>query len=450
MIGLLHNTYRWLFIALIPVFAMAVQPVRYDRDTPQTFDDLFQQALKYNGTYRSTWEEQILAKYTLYRAWGNFLPNLNGNASFSNHTNNSTEGSFSNGIYYPPNKSSSSSSSYGLSSTLEIWDGGARYGTLDNARIAVKAAPVTLTQAELQLAYNLRQSLNTAFASAEVLKAARSSLSLKQETLRLADAKYKLGATTEIDVLSAQVQVNTAQSNLLQATQDSTIARAKLNQVMGVAITSNYPLAPLTEHGYELPPIDSVTSVAMTHSPSSLLALYDNEKAYNDLRVARATWWPTVNLTESYNISNQSNLVNKWSLAEDDKAGTLALTINYPFFLGFQNAQTREVARVTKKQADWAYSDKMLAIEESVRENYSSLVRSKEQLTTDSSSVELATRQRQLEQERYRVGSSTLLNVQNAQDAELNSQIQLIQEELNERAARALLEYTIGNKLPEK
>jgi len=236
----------------------------------------------------------------------------------------------------------------------------------------------------------------------------------------------------------------------LQATQDSTIARAKLNQVMGVAITSNYPLAPLTEHGYELPPIDSVTSVAMTHSPSSLLALYDNEKAYNDLRVARATWWPTVNLTESYNISNQSNLVNKWSLAEDDKAGTLALTINYPFFLGFQNAQTREVARVTKKQADWAYSDKMLAIEESVRENYSSLVRSKEQLTTDSSSVELATRQRQLEQERYRVGSSTLLNVQNAQDAELNSQIQLIQEELNERAARALLEYTIGNKLPEK
>ncbi len=426
---------------LIPALAFAADPARFDRENPQTFDDLFRQATKTNQSYRSSWEEQVIAKYTLMKAWGDFIPSASTRANFSNSHSSSPNAL---GIVGSDN---SSSSSYSASLSLPIWDGGARYGVLNNARIGAKSAPLILTQAEWQLAYSLHAALNAAVAATEMVKTARSSVSLKQELLRLADAKYRLGATTEIDVLSTQVQLNNAQTSLLQAVQDSILSRVKLNQVIGVAANSTYPLAEIEDRTYVIPEIESIVSEAKQHSPQGILANYELERSKNDYRIANAAWYPQVDLSQSFNWSNSADEANKWTTATQNKSQTLGLSVSLPIFTGFQRVATTQTAKIAKKTSVLDHQSKMLQIDESVRDYYYRLVRAKEQITSAQSNVELARRQRELEQERYRVGSSTLLNVQNAQDAELTSQVQLINSRLNERTTKALLESTIGRAL---
>ncbi|MDK9698707.1 MAG: TolC family protein [bacterium] len=428
-----------LFIVIAAIAAMSVTvsiaAPRYDRETPQTYEDLFKQALETSPTYRSTWEEQILAKYTLYRAYGDFLPGITLSSRYSVNKN------------YSPTSTTSGSSGYGVSLSLPIWEGGARYYTLDNARLAVKASPIILTQSQQQLSYNLRLAINTSIASSELVRAARSAIALRKELLRLAETKYALGATTEIDVLSTRIQVGTAENTLLQAIQDSTIYREKINQIIGVALTSRYPLAEPQEESISNTGVDSLVNRALSSSPTSILAKLNYMNSLNNKKISDATWWPTLSLSAGYDYSETGANSKDWTIAPEGKSSSVGISLNYPLFTGFQRAETRERSKVELKQSKWTQNKTYEDLEQSVRENHSKYVRAKAQIVIAEANLDLAKRQRDMEQERYRVGSSTLLNVQNAQTAELDSEIELVKRKLEARTAKALLEYSVGSSL---
>jgi outer membrane protein TolC len=68
-------------------------------------------------------------------------------------------------------------------------------------------------------------------------QAAQESISLAQEALRLANLMYEEGASTQLDVLSAQLAKNRAQLNYISSTYEYQMARYALRKVTG-ALTS--------------------------------------------------------------------------------------------------------------------------------------------------------------------------------------------------------------------
>jgi len=123
--------------------------------------------------------------------------------------------------------------SYGYSVNWNIFD---RFTTLagrSQAKARQRIAEYNLDQAQLDAQLEVRQLFNSQVEARERLTLSRETIANAQEQLRLAQERFKVGAGTMLDQITAQVNLATAQSDEVQAICDFRIASFKLDRAVG-------------------------------------------------------------------------------------------------------------------------------------------------------------------------------------------------------------------------
>jgi outer membrane protein TolC len=106
---------------------------------------------------------------------------------------------------------------FGATGTWAIWDWGATFGAVKQARAILEQSKVTLDDAVRQVELEVQQAFANILQGRELVKATEKSVEQAAEALRLASARLDAGAGTQLEVLDARTQLTTAQSNRLQA-----------------------------------------------------------------------------------------------------------------------------------------------------------------------------------------------------------------------------------------
>jgi len=93
-----------------------------------------------------------------------------------------------------------------------------------------------LRDARLALDANLTQALAALDAAGQQIDVSRTQVAAAQENLRMQRERYRLGASTIVDMLTAEVSTNQAEVSLVQARYNYLIARAQLEAYVGHAL----------------------------------------------------------------------------------------------------------------------------------------------------------------------------------------------------------------------
>ncbi|HZE57509.1 MAG TPA: TolC family protein [Chthoniobacterales bacterium] len=126
---------------------------------------------------------------------------------------------------------------FGLTGTWAVWDWGATYGAVKQARAVLEESKITLDDANRQVELEVQQQDSNLKQSAELVKATEESVGQAQEALRLASARLSAGAGTQLEVLDSRVQVTQASSNRLQALFNYNTALAEFDRVTALEVT---------------------------------------------------------------------------------------------------------------------------------------------------------------------------------------------------------------------
>lgn len=126
---------------------------------------------------------------------------------------------------------------FGATGTWAIWDWGATYGQVRQARAVLEQSKITLDDAVRQVELEVQQQDSNLRQSADLVRATEQSVGQAQEALRLASARLSAGAGTQLDVLNAQVQLITAQTTRLQALFNYNTALAEFDRVTATEVT---------------------------------------------------------------------------------------------------------------------------------------------------------------------------------------------------------------------
>ncbi len=121
----------------------------------------------------------------------------------------------------------------GARANWSIFDGLAREGKVAEANSNLRNAKLTLEQAELDVAIDVRKALSSLHEAKELVKASHKVVEQGREGLRLARARFDVGAGTQLDVLDTQVALTQARTNEVQALHDYIIARARVERAVG-------------------------------------------------------------------------------------------------------------------------------------------------------------------------------------------------------------------------
>ena len=422
------------FPALV-IAAVLVAPAVAQEDVPVvTLSEAIELAVIVNPNAVQARGEIRNAELSRREAFGNYLPSLSTNTSVSTNSSNRFDEATQRVV-----SGASTSYSAGLSASMEIFSGFRRGAQMSVANANIDAAQVGLISQQFTVALQTKQAYFNALAADELVRV--SERRIERATQQLAISKQKLAAAsaTRSDTLRSTVELANARLQLLNAETQRANSQAELARLVGV----DGRVRPQRDESlFVFSAMDTaqVRLEAIQNSPAILQAESQAEVARAQTRVSRAQWFPSISASARTSWAGQeiSGLRNSWSVQ---------LGASWPIFNGF----TREA---NNSRSQVAYDNALARAEDARRQAHTQLTQYLNQLAAAQTRQEIAMASQaaagedlRVQQERYRLGVATIIEVLDSQVSLDQAEVDEVQARFDLLIARAQIEALIGRSL---
>jgi outer membrane protein len=334
--------------------------------------------------------------------------------------------------------------STGLNFNVQLFDGGQRLYALRAAKADVEAARANTLGSQYSVALDVKRQYYAVLAAIESEDAAKAQLAQAQEQLRVSIAKVKAGVATRSDSLRGVVQVNNAQLALITAQTNRSTADAALTRLVGSDTPVTAEASSVSESFLPLP--DSAALIALAEQGPAVEQAQANLNSARQLkRASRTTYLPSLNATYSRSGSG----VGQFGFGNDPFVynGRLTFSASYPVFNGFTREANIVRADVAEDNARAQLRDAQLAATSSLAGYIGALSAAAQRVTVQAATVAASEEDLRVQQQRYNIGASTLLDLLTSQTTLEQARAALISARYDYRIARAQIESLVGRNL---
>ncbi len=187
-------------------------------------DALYDEALAHRLDLHSSEEQLAARRKDVTSASSNLWPQINLNGSYTRYNNESP---------FKFGAQESESISYGYSVSWNIFDRMRTINSRSRAKANARIAEYEFEQARQNAQVEIRQLHNSLVEARERANVSRETIEQSREELRLARERFRVGAGTTLDVITAQVNLANSRAQEVQAKCDFLIAQAQLNRAVG-------------------------------------------------------------------------------------------------------------------------------------------------------------------------------------------------------------------------
>lgn len=334
----------------------------------------------------------------------------------------------------------------GLRSSLTLFDAGKMFTDVRAAKANVTAAEATEVNTEYGVSLQVKQAYNSILAAKESEAAAQAQLQAAQLQLETSIAKVKAGAANVSDSLRSVVQVGNAQLALLRAQNSSRTFSATLTRLVGTPYFVTADLSDTVAH--PVAPIDSAMVMQLAlEGPQIRQYEAQANAALASERSAKAAYFPTLQASASYSGSGTSAMYGLNSNPYPYTRG-ITLSMSYPLFNRFQRENQIASQQIAYQNAQAQLKDARLGAQQNIITDIATLRNAEETMRVQEINVRASEEDLRVQQQRYNLGASTLLDVLNSQLTLVQARQALIQARLDYRNAKAQIEAAIGRDLP--
>jgi len=331
---------------------------------------------------------------------------------------------------------------FGVNGNWLLWDFLTTWNSFKASEELARSLGATSTATLLQVILNARTFYFQARATRDLVRVAKETLDNQITHQQQVEGFVKVGTRPEIDLATARLNVANARVQLIQAQNNDSIAKAQLNQAMGVpGGGTDYEVA-----DDELPPVDVETQpllklfdIAESTRPEVFASEYNKQAQERLLSSAHGQWWPTLSASGGFAWQGQKidSLYNTWNIG---------LTLTWNFFQGGLTYGRVKEAEANVQSATAAVSVERLQVRFDVEQAEATLVGNKESVVASGDAVFNAKEQLRLAEGRYKEGIGTIIELSDAQVSLTQASAQLVQAQYNLATARAKLLAALGRQ----
>ena len=415
--------------------AAAQQPDTTTATTQQvTLEEAIRRALDVQPAMVRAEGDQRNASAARRTAWGSFLPTVNFNGFVTKNSQQRFDQNSQKLIPPIPNFGSS------LSANVDLFTGFRRLANLRSASANIDAADAGAVTQRFQVQLETKRAFYDALAREDLVRVAEAQVQRARRQLEVSVQKLHAGSATRSDSLRSVVDLGNARLRLLQAQADLATAQASLGRQIGVdQLVRAVPDSALPP----LPDTVALRDGALESAPQVGQAEAQARAARAGVWSTRAQYIPTLNL--SVGTSRQDTLFGNALVANEVHNWRVGLT--WTLFNGFGREQTNIAALVQRDVAQAQAADTRRQVNAQLIQQIAALGTSFAQIGIATDNVAAATEDVRVQQERYRVGAGTILDLLTSQASLTQAQTDLVQARFNYLIARAQLEALVGRSL---
>ena len=343
------------------------------------------------------------------------------------------------------NVSSITSASSSFSITQNIYDGGIWW---NNIRLAKNNFRIT-EQFDRQIKTNIIRNVHFAYfnylKAIQLLDVSRSNLMSSQQQLTLVQQQYDLGSAKKTDLLKAEVRFGQARIDVI--TNDASVKSAyrNLKNAMGLINSDQDFTIEEVEKPLELiPEFETGFELVQKFNPSVKAKQYQIMSAKLNTKLARGSRLPVISLSASSSGADE-NLGDAISNSYGDKQRTNAsLSISIPIYTGNSISSRIQKAKISVDKQESEYLTQLEDLSVQLEDYLDQLNNYIEVIPINETVLESAEEDLKLSQVRYSQGSTTILEVLNAQVSVVQARSSLVRSKYVAFIQQANLKALLG------
>jgi outer membrane protein TolC len=370
-------------------------------------------------------------------AIGAYLPNVSVNASTSKGNTGRTDSQT--GLFIPPVRSYSG----GISANLELFDGFRRIANLRGASATAAAADAGLVNQRFQVTLGTKQAFYNALATEELVRVAESQVRRAQQQLQISVEKLRAGSATRSDSLRSTVDYGNARIVLLQAQANLATAQANLGRQIGV----DRPVRAVPDNALpDLPDTAALRASALEDAPQVRQSEAQASAARAQVWAARSQYFPSLTVSYSDNRQGPKSPQGLWFGNLPDSY-RWSFGVSLPLLNGFVREQNQVTASVARDNAEAVAADTRRQVNAQFTQQIAAMTTAYAKIDIARANVAAATEDVRVQNERYRVGAATILDLLTSQTALTQAEQNLVQARFDYLIARAQVEALMGHEL---
>ena len=437
---------KWIFwlsfsllIAAFPGMAQAQEGLP-PKGKPLNLEQCVELALKYQPLLQASQASIAAQKARVEQALAAYYPQINFTSTYNTSTANySTVGGTtrSTGI---TRYSRTFYDIFSMGPTLNqlIYDFGRTSNTVKINREIQNASEQDLQTTIQNVVLNVKQTYYGVLQTLALIKVAEDTLDQSQKRLEQAKGFYEAGTRPKIDVTNAEVNSANVQLALIRAKNNYQVARANLNNAMGLREDLNFAIEESLEFKPKGIALEEILHSAYARRPEILQIKARQRSQEASVQLARSSYYPTIS-------GNASNLYRTDRPPHDFVGDWIfGATLTVPIFSGFSTPNQIAEAKANLKNLE--------AQEETLRQNirleaeqaYLSRQEAVERISVTEKTLDQAKENYDLASGRYQVGVGQPLEITDAEVLLANARANHIQALYDFKVAEARIDKAMG------
>ena len=302
---------------------------------------------------------------------------------------------------------------YGIGLDWTIFDGMKMFARREQLKVLQKQGEAELKLAVITKISDVYATYFDLVQQQQQIKALDTAIVISNQRLTTAQNRYSIGKAAKLEVLNAQVDLNTDVSSRLKQLDLYQNAKIRLNEILAREIAADFIVEDKMAIDESLNFTDLKT-LAEKQNPQLQAQILEKNNVELQLKQVKAGRYPSVKLNSGYNFTHTEASLG--FLTQSSSRGLVyGINASVPIFSGFNQNRNEKVAKLQVDNADFVINQQKIALQSQLAMAFQSFQTNLELSKVEEKNTEIAKQNLDITQAKFKIGTITPIEYRTAQ-----------------------------------
>lgn len=348
------------------------------------------------------------------------LPTVAATITANNRVQNSSQ-TLQSGIVNSLDNAKNNSLNYGVNLDWTVFDGFKMFAKFDQLKELQKLGETQLKQIILTKISDVTTTYFDLVQQQQQLKALDSTIVISNQRLALAQNRFVIGKASKLEVLNAQVDLNTDQVAFLKQKELYTNTKIMMNQILARDTKIDFKVIDTIQVDSALE-LNELGALAQKQNPQLVAQVISNKVAELQLKQVKANRYPTVRLNTGYNLTETQASLG-FATATSAKGFNYGFSAALPIFDGLAQNRNEKIAQLQIDNSRLTIDQQKLALESQLAMSYRTYLTNLELIQLEDKNEAIAKQNLAITLDKFKIGTITTLEFRTAQLNYVNAKV---------------------------
>ncbi|UWX56174.1 TolC family protein [Maribacter litopenaei] len=423
-----------LFIVL-NIFIITAQEVL-------TIDESVKLALENNFQIRTAKNDLKVDEYGVSLGYAGMLPSVQANITDNNRTTNLSQVRLD-GTVQELDNAVNNSLNYGVALDWTLFDGLRMFANYEQLKENRKLGDAELKQVILTTVGEVMITYYDLVQQQQQLTALDSTILISKQRVELAQNRFTIGKASKLEVLNAQVDLNTDETLMQRQKEQYANTKIQLNQQLARDLETDFKVVPEIFVDESLL-LDELQTMVLSQNPQLLASQINKRISELELKQIKAARLPTITATTGYIISESESSLG-FITSSNSKGFSYGFGATLNLFDGFTQNRDEKIVKLQIENSEVAIAQRKQDLLATLGTTYQTYLTNVSLIELEGNNEAIAKENLDITVEKYRIGIIPTIEFRTAQLNYINAKVRFSNAKFQAKLSEIILKQLAGN-----